>query len=831
MAVTSIGDINREVHNRCRDLDLRIDCGPDGLFNAEIAIIGEAPGERETQLKSPLIGSSGKLFWEMVRPIGLTRRNTYISNVVKRQLRSITDEKIAISNHELGQYISVLQWELQQLPNLRYIIVLGNYALEAVTGLSGIMHYRGSVLDTTIQSISQGTSRDVRVICMMNPAAVIREPKWEIMFKFDVGRLKSVINGQYREHVISPVINPSPAEALAWIERMQDERLPVSLDIESIGGESACIGLANSPHTGMCINFRDRSSNRFTVADESKIRLRLSKFFRDETVRLVAQNGMFDAGFLELFDRLRIPRFWFDTMLAHHTLYPQLPHNLGFLTSQYTTHPFYKDEGKAWKEGSDIDTFWTYNVKDCCITLACQQAMQAELEAQGMADFFFNHVMRLQPHLIRMTVGGIKLDEALKEQVRVEVEKEVASLKSKFQELAREAAGEDEEYKPNPGSPKQMAELYFRKLRLVGRGTSADAKNRLRMRQHPRTPPIARELLLTHDRYAKEKKFLGTYAEMRADEDGRIRCEYKQTGVASAPGRLSSAEPLWGGGTNLQNQPGRAHKLFVADEGYQFSYFDLAQAEARVVGWKYDITSWIEQFEQARVDGKYDAHRALASVMFDVPYDDVPKADWEDDEVTPTIRYLAKRCRHGLNYRMGADRLAETLTTDNFYVSLGKAEELWRAYHRVNPELQRGWDATTAEVRKNRRLYNAYGRRWILLERMDDEALKSIVAFYPQSTIGDKVSRCIYLCESDPEWPTTARIALNIHDALIALHKIEDGELVRRIMKKHAEEPIEIINIFGRKRELIIPADLKASVPDEHGIHRWSTLEKVKLAA
>jgi DNA polymerase len=831
VAVANINDINREVHRRCADLGLSVACGPDGLFNAEVAVIGEAPGEREEHLKSPLIGSSGKLFWEAVRGIGLTRRNTYISNVVKRRLRTTADEKVVIDRAEIDQYVGVLQWELQQLPNLRYIIVLGNYALEAVTGLSGIQHYRGSVLDTQVQSISQGTVRDVRVICMLNPAAVIREPKWEIMFKFDVGRLKSVIDGQYREHIISPIINPSPAEAVAWLDKMQDEKLPVSLDIESIGGETACIGFANSVNTGMCINFRDRSSNRFTVRDESKVRIRLQQFISDETVQLVAQNGMFDASWLAYFDRLRIKKFWFDTMLSHHTLYPSLPHNLGFLTSQYTTHPFYKDEGKAWKEGSDIDSFWNYNVKDCCITLACQQAMLKELEQQGMADFFFSHVMRLQPHLINMTVGGIKLDLALKETIRKDVAEEVARLKQRFWELAREAAGEDEDYKPNPDSPKQMAELYFRKLRLVGRGTATDVKNRLRMKAHPRTPAIAREMLNVQDMYAKEKKFLGTYAEMEADEDERVRCEYKQTGVASAPGRLSSSSTLWGSGTNLQNQPGRAHKLFIADPGYGFDYFDLGQAEARVVGWKYAIHSWIEQFEQARIDGIYDAHRALASVMFDTPYDDVPKEDWNEDG-TPTIRYLAKRCRHGLNYRMGADRLAETLSTDTFSCSLYRGEELWRAYHRVNPELQKGWQATADEVRKHRRLYNAYGRRWILLERFDDEALKSIVAFYPQSTVGDKVSRCIYLCEDDPEWPSTARMALNIHDALIAIRKHEDGPTVRRIMKKHAEEPLIIEGIDGKKRELIIPADLKTSVPDEFGVHRWSTItEKVKLAA
>jgi DNA polymerase I-like protein with 3'-5' exonuclease and polymerase domains len=153
-----------------------------------------------------------------------------------------------------------------------------------------------------------------------------------------------------------------------------------------------------------------------------------------------------------------------------------------------------------------------------------------------------------------MTVGGLKVDTFLKERLAQETRAEVASLKSDFLALARDAVG-DPEYTVNPNSPKQLADLYFRKLHLVGRGVATDVKNRQRMLAHPRTPEIARRMLHVQNKYATENKFLGTYAEMEIDKDGRVRCEYKQTGVASAPGRLSSASVMWGTGTNLQNQP------------------------------------------------------------------------------------------------------------------------------------------------------------------------------------------------------------------------------------------------------------------------------------
>lgn len=826
--ILNTGDMIREVAHRCNASNLTLDCGPDGSFNAEIAVVAEYLGEREKQTKMPLNGSGGKLFWELIRPIGITRRSVYITTAIKRQVirpSKYTKDATPVNRHEADNYAALVQWELQQLPNLKYIICLGDYALQAVTGLSGISHHRGSVYKTVLRSASTDCNRECDVVVMLNPSDITAPGgmKHEIIMKFDIGRLKTVLEGKFKYHEIKANINPSFNEAMQWIDKYHDEGLPISLDIETISGETACIGFASNSHEGHCINFRNETANVYSVSEETRIRLRLQKLADDARTKWIMQNGMFDTSTLAFKDRLMLGRSYFDTMLAHHTLYPSFPHNLGFITTQYTTHPYYKDEGKSWKEGGTLDSFWEYNVKDCCITYAGYEKMLLELETQGLDKFFFEHVMRLQPHLINMTVGGVLTDKDLKNTIAEEVKLDVSRLRVEFQQLARQATGLGEEFSVNPSSPKQLADLFFTKLRLVGRGIATDKKNRARMRAHPKTPDIAVQMLDRLDKFAEENKFLGTYAEMETDSDDRARSEYKQTGVQSAPGRLSSAATMWGSGTNLQNQPGRAHKMFIADEGYQFSYFDLTQAEAQVVGKKARIEKWNEQYALARAGSGYDAHRALASEMFKVAYDDVPKEDW-DEQGKMTIRYIAKRCRHGLNYRMGPDRLAEVLG-----VSMSEAIELWNIYHNANPEIKKWWDATLTEVRDNRRLYNSYGRRWILLERYDEEALKSVVAFYPQSTIGDKVSRAIYMCESDPEWPSEyARMALNIHDALISLHTLEVGDTVRRIMKKHAEEPLMIKDIYGEEHELIIAAELKKSFPDDLGIHRWSNLEKVK---
>lgn len=807
-------ELIREVMRKAREVDLDCKVPGHGNINSHIAVVGEHPGEREVKQRMPFVGGSGGLLWAALKNIHIGRNDVYSTNVVKRQVQlpSKYSKSTPISNSEKDYWKHILLWELSQLPNLKFVILLGNAALEAVTGNKGIMSWRGSVIDVQVGE------RTVRCICCYNPAFVLREPKQEITFRFDIGKVALVTAGKYVKPDIHAIINPTAQEACEWIDDMQYGKLPVSIDIETGANETSCIGLTNKVDEGMCIPFRTLRDNFYTRDEEIVVRKRAQKLFSDKSVQFVAQNGVFDHAWLWYKDRLRLHGVWFDTLLAHHTLYSQLPHNLGFLTAQYTFHPYYKDDKDTWREGGNIDQFWEYNVKDICITLQVQKKIREELRQAGLEDFFFSHVMRLQPHLVRMEVGGVLADRELKDQLADDIGADVAALANDFHSQVHELTGDDE-YFPNPNSWPQLQELFFKRLKLVGRGVSTNAANRERIKNHPRTSEEARNMLITLDKYKEEHKFLTTYAESKLDRDDRFRCEYRQFGTQSAPGRLSSSQTPWGTGMNLQNQPYRSQPMFVADEGYGFGYFDLAQAEARVVGWLAGIDKWKEDFERARLNpGTFDCHVSLASDMWDIPYEDVPTSDYDADG-RHTLRFTAKRCRHGLNYRMQAPRLAETTG-----LSLRAANDAFRRYHSTSPEVKRWWGDTEKAIKTTRTLTNPYGRRLIILERLTDDALESIVAFVPQSTIGDKVTRVMYLCEDDDRWPSDARIVLNIHDALICLAPLHKVRTCLAIMKEHAEEPLII-----KGEQLIIPADLKESQPDENGIHRWAKMKEVIL--
>ena len=830
--VKNIAEMNTELRALVSGMGYEFDCGAGGKLDATIAVVAEAPGEREMQQKVPLIGGSGKYLWDILRKDRITRNDVYITNVVKRKLVSAADgymlppgkQKVSLTKQERTGWQHILHQELSRLPRLEYVIALGNYALEALIGLNGITDKRGSVFPLDING------RRVQVLCTYNPAHVMREPRMEIVFRMDLGKLKRLQEGTFSVPRIDALINPTYTEVCDFIRYAGSLDTPLAYDIETMAGETACVGFAPTNDTGMCINFRSQGENHYTLEQERNIRLEIQSLLAKPQIKLVAQNGHYDASWLWFKDRIRVHSHWFDTMLAHHFLYPSLPHNLGFITAQYTDHPHYKDDGQLWKEEGDIDAFWRYNVTDCCITRIAAERMEEELLSAGgtVHKTFHEHVMRLQPELVEMTVNGIGIDAELKEKFADDLGTSLDAARELCQVKARVATG-DTSYQFNPRSPEQVARLLFEELHLVGRGSSTDKENRDRIRRHPRTPPAARELVAAIDQYLQEAKFVSNYVNAKPDTDGRWRCDYKQTGVKDAPGRLSSGQTSWGTGLNYQNVPEQAKPMFIAPPGWEFSYYDMSQIEARIVACLAHIPVWLRQFEEARLHpGSYDAHCALAAEMFKVPYDDVPRQD-RDSEGKPTIRYISKRCRHGLNYRMAPDRLA-TVTG----LSPVEAEQAYRLYHMATPEVSVWWDDLVALVRRDRSITTALGRRWLLLEQWSDTALDSIVAFEPQSINGDHTSSVIYKCHADKEWPPTARILINVHDANIALNRIEDGEAVRSIMRKHAEKPLYINSVQNRLRgvddptELIVPAEMGKSQPDEQGVHRWSTIQKLK---
>ena len=142
-------------------------CFADGSPDAEVMLIGEAPGAEEDRLGRPFVGQSGKLLDKMLATIGLQRGSVYITNVIYWRPpgnRSPTQAEIAACQPFLERQIELLKPKI--------IVFLGGIAARGLLGVKeGVTKLRGRRFVYT-------TADGARIPAMVtfHPAFLLRQP-------------------------------------------------------------------------------------------------------------------------------------------------------------------------------------------------------------------------------------------------------------------------------------------------------------------------------------------------------------------------------------------------------------------------------------------------------------------------------------------------------------------------------------------------------------------------------------------------------------------------------------------------------------------------------
>lgn len=95
-----------------------------GNSDADIVLIGEAPGKKEDEQGEPFVGAAGKFLNEMLASIGLERDDIYITNIVKYrppENRDPLPEEIEAFMPYLIRQVDVIEPKL--------IITLGRFSM------------------------------------------------------------------------------------------------------------------------------------------------------------------------------------------------------------------------------------------------------------------------------------------------------------------------------------------------------------------------------------------------------------------------------------------------------------------------------------------------------------------------------------------------------------------------------------------------------------------------------------------------------------------------------------------------------------------------------
>jgi len=137
-----------------------------GNQQADLLIIGEAPGAQEDKQGEPFVGRAGQLLNEMLKSIGLERQDVYIANILKSRPPNNRDpqpEEVRACTPYLMRQIALLQPKI--------IMALGRIAahflLDTKTPLSRL---RGQTFEF------KTTEKAVPLIVTYHPAYLLRSP-------------------------------------------------------------------------------------------------------------------------------------------------------------------------------------------------------------------------------------------------------------------------------------------------------------------------------------------------------------------------------------------------------------------------------------------------------------------------------------------------------------------------------------------------------------------------------------------------------------------------------------------------------------------------------
>jgi len=720
--------------------------------DAELTIVGEAPGEEEAARGAPFVGASGRLLRKLIEREGGTPAAVAFTNVVSCRPpsnRTPTPDEILCCRPRLESELGTK------------VLALGNTAAQALLGEDnvkigakrGVWHKRG----------------DANVRVGWHPAYVLRKASELEGLSSDIHHaLLGDVHSRRAPEVVFEVID-SPQRLQAVLDSVADNAV-VAFDIETNQLQSFDRP-ASKADPILMLAFATSATQAYIVGDvmlydepivAGLIQQAFSRF------RLVGHNSKFDVVFLmaQLDIHLRVT---YDTMLAHYTLNEMRGiHGLKELAKSMLGYEDYEAERVQQYLTSRNDQYGKvpfndlaeYAAMDVCCTMELWTIFERRLKATGMWEKPFLETLMPASHaLAMMEYWGIAVDVPALTAASAELEKEMEIAKADLEKIAGHPV--------NPASPKQLAALFYDELRFPlprGRKMVERSTNKEAMAQMPKHPATA---ALTG--YRRPQKIKSSYVDNLlevADVEGRVHTNFMLHGTET--GRLSARDPA------LQTIPREStdrygsmiRKAFIAPPGRKLVVCDYSSAELRVLAALSGEPFLIDVYENDR-----DLHSEAAKKLFGPNY-------------TKEHRMWCKMLNFSYAYGGNEHSFAEGTG-----MPLETAREIVRGYDRNMP-VARAWKAAQFEkARRQGYIDSVFGRRrrFPIIDNMTlEDVRKGSVNMPVQSAASDlTLHSCIDLIALG------FKPVLTVHDSIIVEcleeSAADTAEIARQTMVRWGE--------------------------------------------
>ena len=503
--------------------------------------------------------------------------------------------------------------------------------------------------------------------------------------------------------------------------------------------------------------------------------------FADEGIEKTGQNLKFDIGVLMHYN-IEVKGRLFDTMLAHYLLQPDMRHNMDVMASNYLDYQPVSIEHLIGKKGKLQKSMRTvphelitpYACEDADITFQLHEIFEPMLKEQKLLALFDEVETPLTPVLADMEREGVKIDkQALADYANVLSE----NIQRTEKEIYKQAG-----VTFNIGSPKQLGEILFDKLKIVEKAkktktrqysTSEDVLSKLRHKH-----PIVENIL----EYRSLTKLKSTYVDalprLISAKTGRIHTSYNQ--AVAATGRLSSNNP------NLQNIPIRTEegrlirKAFVPrDNQHVLLAADYSQIELRIIAALSNDENMMEAFRQ-----DLDIHAATAANIYEVALDDVDR----------DMRRNAKTVNFGIVYGISAFGLSERLD-----IPRTDAAFIIDQYFRKYPGVKKYMDQNIAFAREHGYVSTMMGRRRYI---RDINSSNGVVRGYAernainapvQGTAADMIKvAMINIHKAMKQQGMKSKMIMQVHDELVFDALVEELDALKPLVEDKMKTAIDL---------------------------------------
>lgn len=150
----------------------------EGPAHADIMFVGEAPGFHEDQQGRPFVGAAGHFLDELLASINRSRKDVYITNVIKHRPPNNRDpmpDELSACHPWLDEQIALIRPKL--------IVTLGRFSMQlAFSGVS-ISRIHG-----TPKRIG-----DVVYFPMFHPAAALHQPRYRTLVEQDMLKIPQIL--------------------------------------------------------------------------------------------------------------------------------------------------------------------------------------------------------------------------------------------------------------------------------------------------------------------------------------------------------------------------------------------------------------------------------------------------------------------------------------------------------------------------------------------------------------------------------------------------------------------------------------------------------------